>query len=51
MGEAVMVFLLVGMIPIGVVISGAAAAVALGSILNAERKAAHEGNELLGLNR
>jgi hypothetical protein len=51
MGEAAMAVALVLIMPVAIIMSGGIAAVILGSILNAERKAAHEGNELLELNR
>lgn len=51
MGEAAMVVALVLVMPVAIILSGGIAAVVLGTILNAERKSAHEGNELLELNR
>jgi hypothetical protein len=51
MGEAAMAVALVLIMPVAIIMSGGIAAVILGSILNAERKSAHEGNELLDLNR
>ncbi len=51
MGEAAMVVALVLVMPVAIIMSGGIAAAILGTILNSERRAAHEGSELLELNR
>jgi len=51
MGEAAIAVTLVLVIPVAIVIAGGILAALLGMVLNSERKAAHEGSELLELNR
>lgn len=46
-----MVVALVLVMPVAIIMSGGIAAAILGTILNVERRAAHEGSELLELNR
>lgn len=50
LGVAIMVFVLVIAIPVGVMVSGALGSVIIGWVLRADVDARHEGSELLDLN-
>ncbi len=49
LGAVLMILLLVVVMPVGILVSGAVAASLLGGLLKKDVDASHEGSELLGL--